>query len=125
MSAPETNSDGELWIGLAEVNQMSNPGILGSSEGAFTNAIAHAVSRSSFRFKVKDALGELGLDLKRLENAETLDARLAKHSVDPELTKVAEEVRTSGRAGFGTFHTFGGNDPVETPVSRNSLLKSN
>ena len=114
-----------MWIGLAKVGQKSRPGILGASEGAYTNAIAQAVSKESFRFKVKGGVAELGLRLMRLERAETLNARLAKYSLDAELTKVAEEAVKTGRAGFGTFHAFGGNDTVETPASSNSLSKSN
>src|SRR5687768_8347055 len=108
--------DGELWIGLAEVTQTINPGVLGNSEGAYTNAIAHAVSRDSFRSKIKDAVAELGLSLRRLESAETLNARLAKCSLDAELTRVADEAKTSGRVGFGTFHAFGSNEMVEPRV---------
>jgi hypothetical protein len=51
-----------------------------------------------------------------LESAETLDARLAKYSLDPELTKVADEARKTGRVGFGTFHAFGVNEIVESPA---------
>ena len=89
---------------------MSSPGILGSSEGAFTNAIAHAASKNSFRSRVKDAVAELGLRLRRLESAETLTVRQAKSSLDAELTKVADEAGSTGRVGFGTFHAFGGNE---------------
>jgi hypothetical protein len=116
MSDREKKSEGELWIGLVRVGQTTDSGILGASEGAYTNAIAHAASRGSFRFKVKGAAAELGLCLKRLENAETLDDRLANYSLDAELTKVADEARITGRVGFGTFHTFGSNEVVEIPA---------
>jgi hypothetical protein len=115
MSTREKKSDGELWIGLAEVTQTSNPGVLGASEGAFTNAIARAVSRNSFRSTVKDAVADLGLRLTRLESAETLTARLKEFSLDAELTKVAEEAKKTGRVEFGTFHAFGSNEVPETP----------
>ena len=118
MSTPEEKSEGELWIGLAKVGQTSNSGVLGLSEGAYTNAIAHAVSKGSFRLKVKGAVAELGLSLKRLESAETLDDRLAKYSLDAELTKLVDEARQTGRVGFGTFHAFGGNEIKEAPPLR-------
>jgi hypothetical protein len=107
--------EGELWIGLAKVGQTLNRGVLGTSEGAYTNAIARAVSRESFRSKVKGAVAELGLSLSRLESAERLNARLTKYSLDAELTKVADEAKTTGRVGFGTFHTFGNKEIVESP----------
>ena len=121
MSTPEKKSEGALWIGLIKVGQTGDSGVLGASEGAYTNAIAQAVSRSSFRFKVKVAVTELGLSLTRLESAERLDARLAEYSLDAELTKVADEARKTGRVGFGTFHAFGGKELIETPALHQSL----
>jgi hypothetical protein len=118
MSTPEEKSEGELWIGLAKVGQTGDSGVLGASEGAYTNAIAHAASKGSFRIKVKGAAAELGLCLRRLESAETLDARLAKYSLDAELTQVVDEARRTGRVGFGTFHAFGGNEIKEAPPLR-------
>ena len=118
MTKREEKSGGALWIGLVKVGQASDSGVLGAFEGAYTNAIAPAVSKGSFRFKVKGAVAELGLCLSRLESAETLDARLAKYSLDAELSKVVEEARRTGRVGFGTFHAFGGKDIVETPPLR-------
>lgn len=115
MNTREKKSGAELWIGLVKVGQTSDSGVLGAVEGAYTNAIANAVNKSSFRFKVKAALAELGLSLTRLESAETLDARLAKYSLDAELTKLAEEARKTDRVEFGTFHTWG-NELVETPA---------
>jgi hypothetical protein len=100
------SSRNELWIGLAKVEQSSSNGVLGDADRAYTNAIAIADSRVSFRAKVREAMAELGLRLIRLEDAETLKARSSKYSVDSELMKTAEEVRNTGRVGFGTFHAF-------------------
>jgi|SRR6185503_3191320 len=116
MSTREEKPEGELWIGLAEVAQKSNLGILGASAGAYTNAIAQAVSKNNFRSKVKDAVAELGLQLTRLESAETLNARLAEYSLDAELTKVADEATRTGHVGFGTFHAFGGDELLDPPI---------
>lgn len=122
MDTRTEKSEGELWIGLAKVGQTINPGVLGTSEGAYTNAIAHAASRDSFRSKVKGALAELGLSLSRLESAETLNRRLSKSSLDADLTKVAEEAKTTGSVGFGTFHTYGGNEREEPPPLRDPVV---
>ena|SRR6266404_7639490 len=100
------SSRGELWIGLAKVEQSSRNGVLGDADRAFTNAIAIADGRASFRAKVREALAELGLRLMRLEDAETLKARSSKYSIDPELMKIAEETSNTGQVGFGTFHAF-------------------
>ncbi len=96
----------ELWIGLAKVEQSSGNGVLGDTEGAYTNAIAIADGRASFRSKVKDALADLDLRLIGLEDAETLNARLSKYSLDAELRKVAKAAKDTGQVGFGTFHEF-------------------
>ncbi len=96
----------ELWIGLAKVEQSSSNGVLGDARGAYSNAIGIADSRGSFRSKVRKALAELGLRLVRLEDAETLQVRLTKYSIDSDLKKVVEEAKNTGRIGFGTFHAF-------------------
>jgi hypothetical protein len=101
-----TMLDDELWIGLAKVEQSTRNGTLGEADGAYTNAIAKASSRLNFRRKVRDSLKQLELKLIRLENPQTLNERLAKYSIDPELVKVAEEADLTGNVGFGTFHAF-------------------
>ena len=106
MSKRQRVTGGELWIGLAEVEQFQPGGPLGNAIGAFTNAIGVAVSRANFRQQVKEALAELDLRLKRLENAETLKARTARCSIHPELEQVAREVSNSRNVGFGTFHSY-------------------
>ena|ERR1041385_6573357 len=96
----------ELWIGLAKVEQSTRNGVLGEADRAYTNAVAMADSRVSFRAKVREALAELGLRLMRLEDAETLKARSSKYSIDRELTNIAEEATKTHQVGFGTFHAF-------------------
>lgn len=96
----------QLWIGLAKVEQLNSNGVLGDAEGAFTNAIALAEGRASFRRQVKEALDELDLRLIRLENPERLKNRLTKHSIDPELREVAEAATNNDRVNFGTFHAY-------------------
>jgi hypothetical protein len=109
MNKREDIAKAELWIGLAKVEQSSGSSVLGNADGAYTNAIAVADNRASFRSKVKDALAELGLRLTRLENAEPLKARSARWLIDAELTKIAKETSETGHVGFGTFHAFDAN----------------
>lgn len=98
--------DKELWIGLAEVEQRSRNGVLGDVRGAFTNAVAMANGKANFRAAVKRGLDDLGLRLIHLKEAETLKTRLSKHSISEDLERTAEEVKSTGEVGFGTFHTF-------------------
>ena len=99
-------SDKELWIGLAEVEQTSRHGVLGDVRGGFTNAIAMANGKVDFRAAVKRGLDDLGLRLIHLKEAETLKTRLSKHSISEDLERTADEVKSTGEVGFGTFHTF-------------------
>ncbi|MCI0424201.1 MAG: hypothetical protein L0312_34175 [Acidobacteria bacterium] len=106
MAIERNLSDKELWIGLAEVEQTSRNGVLGDVRGGFTNAIAMANGKANFRAIVKRGLDDLGLRLIHLKEAETLKTRLSKHSISEDLERTADEVRSSGEVGFGTFHTF-------------------
>ncbi len=96
----------QLWIGLAKVEQPRRNGVLGDADQAFTNVIAAAKNRTAFRALVKRALTELGLRLIRLENAETLDRRLSKYSINEELLSLVKQVQRQGNVGFSTFHAF-------------------
>ena len=107
----DVTSKDKLWIGLAKVEQNKRNGVLGDADRAYTNAIAKASSRLSFRTKVAADLTQLGLKLIRLEDAETLNDRLSKFSIDPELIKVAQEAEVTGGVRFGTFHAF---DAIKT-----------
>lgn len=98
--------DKELWIGLAEVEQTTRNGVLGDVRGAFTNAVAMANGKANFRAAVKRGLDDLGLRLIHLKEAETLKTRLSKHSISEDLERTADEVKSTGEVGFGTFHTF-------------------
>src|ERR1051326_3423812 len=102
----KVNSKDELWIRLAKVEQRTRNGILGDADGVYTNAIGKASSRWEFRGKGFENLKQLELKLIRLEDAQTLNERLAKYSINPELMKIAEEAEVTGNVGFGTFHAF-------------------
>lgn len=99
-------SDKELWIGLAEVEPTSPNGVLGDVRGGFTNAIAVARGRADFRAAVKRGLDDLGLRLIHLRESETLKTRLSKYSISEDVERAADEVKSTGEVGFGTFHTF-------------------
>ena len=99
-------TSGELWIGLAKVSQTNREGVLGAADAAYTNAIGLAKGKVGFRAAVSCALADLGLSLRRLENAETLKARLSKYSLEPELTTIAKTATQTGVVCFGTFHAF-------------------
>ena len=96
----------ELWIGFVKVAQPTGNGVLGRADRAYTNAVGMASGRAGFRATVKEALSELGLELIRLEDAESLAARLSKFSIDQELCELAKELANTDRVGFGTYHAF-------------------
>src|SRR6185503_4106577 len=93
----------ELWIGLAHVRQPNRNGVLGDADRAYVNVIALAANKRNFRTQIKKALDELGLDLIKVEDAETMVMRLSKHSVHKELHSLAEEVKRNGSIRFDVF----------------------
>src|SRR5215212_9179437 len=41
-----------------------------------------------------------------LKETETLKTRLSKYSISEDLERTADDVKSTGEVGFGTFHTF-------------------
>jgi hypothetical protein len=79
---------------------------LGSSSGAFLNALGDAVDVTDFKVKVVQSLSACGFDVLEIEDAEAFDDRIAKFEVEPELHSLANEVRKWGGVKFGTFHCY-------------------
>jgi hypothetical protein len=97
----------KLWIGLAEVVPAPGNNILGSDKkGACINVIAHADAESDFRERVLNALREMGLEMKDLEDVELFRKRASEYQVSQELLDLAQKVEAERNVGFGTFHTF-------------------
>ena len=102
----EISPSKEIWIGLALVKQPLRNGPLGDADQAYVNVLALAIDGSDLRAQIREALKQLGLTLINLKDAETLKARLSKHSVHGDLRNLAEEVELTGALQFDTFQTF-------------------
>lgn len=100
----------EVWIGLAEVRQRPGAGSMLDRNEAVTNVLALATSEEAFRTAASIALSALGFDLVTLEEAEPLDVRRQAYVVSDELLLLAAEVRDTGTARFGKFHTWVSDD---------------
>jgi hypothetical protein len=101
----------EVWIGLVGVYARPGVDLLGDAHSAWVNILASAASGSEYRAAIKEALDHYGLDLRAIEDSEPLSVRLRRTAVDVELLRLADEVKSTGLARFGTFHTFAGEDP--------------
>lgn len=96
----------ELWIGGAHVKQPERNGVLGDADEAVANVIALAVNKSDFRRQINKEVESLGLILVRLKEAEPLKLHLLKYSIHEDLSKLAEEVKHTGRLAFDVFYAF-------------------
>ncbi len=102
----KTSSSKEVWIGLALVKQRERDGALGDADQAYVNVLAPAMDGLDFRAQVKQAVKELQLTLIRLDDAETMKARLSKHHIHKDLRNLAKEAERTGLARFDIFQTF-------------------
>ncbi len=96
----------QVWIGMAQVEPRKGNNVLEGAVGAFVNALAIADDETEWQARTRDALREIGFDLKAFEDAEPFWAR--EHSANPseELRRYAEEARLSGEVRFGCFQAF-------------------
>lgn len=102
----KTSSSKDVWIGLALVKQHKRNGALGDADQAYVNVLAPAIDGSDFRAKVRKALKELELTLIKLDDAETMKARLSKHHIHRDLRNLAKEAKQTGLPRFDIFQTF-------------------
>lgn len=96
----------EVWIGLVGVVPRPGNDLLGKAKQGFVNILALAASTSEYGAQVERVLDELGLDVTEIEDSEPLSERLSKWTVDPEISRLAQEVNSTGFARFGTFHVY-------------------
>lgn len=97
----------EVWIGL--VGMKPKPGSTFFDEGikgAYAQILAWADSTTEYKAQIEEALNFYHLYLHTIDNVEPLAERLSKYVIDDYLLELANEVRTTGNARFGTFHEF-------------------
>lgn len=102
----EKASNVEIWIGLIKVEQKDRTGPLGDADGAYTNAVGLASSKLRFRRLVERRLRAMDLTLLRLEAAEPLAVRTAKHAVHKDIRKLVADLDSVNPIAFDVFATF-------------------
>jgi len=107
-----------LWKVLVGIVQRPGVSFLGEAEGAYVNVVASAADLTELEQKVKQALGELGLDLIEMDDAEILPLTLSKARVSEEVLTMAKTVKKLDSVAFGTFYVYD-----ETPVGTQSKAK--
>lgn len=112
MSSPDASRDveagsGDVWAALVHIAPgESNVETLGTSEGAYTNALAWATDEDDFQAQVTGELAALGLGVEEFE-----DVGLVSEGTDRERVEdLAREVTESREVRFTTFHVYGAED---------------
>lgn len=100
----------EVWIGLAEVEQMPGTGVLLDRNLAFVNVLSLAHDEHHFRSAVELGLEQLGFKLLELEDAEPFLVRAAAFQVGAALLGLADLVQRSGQIQLGEFFTWTSSD---------------
>lgn len=100
------NTNEDIWIGLLQVSNKSENGILGSSLGAYVNVLALAKNSNEFINKVKEAINELYLDFIDIEEMDLFTERKKKYIIDNNIIRLSKEVVKYKELRFGDFHTY-------------------
>ena len=100
-----------VMIGLVHVRPRPGNSELGSSLGAFLNALAEASDEDDFKAKMIDELGALDFEVLEVEEVEPFEVRIAKNRVEQQLIDLAAEVGRTGGVQLGTFHSYEKDEP--------------
>jgi hypothetical protein len=100
-----TSDKPQAWIGLVDVHT-DDEELLGGNTDAYAQAVAIAANEAEFKSLVKQTAEELGFEVLEIEETETLERRLEGARISPLLEDLRKTALTSGRAVFGTFHSF-------------------
>jgi hypothetical protein len=107
----ELNHSKEVWIGLVGIRPKQGCDILSNeAKGAYVNILAWVGNYSEYCAEIEKAVSFYSCELTEIEDPEPLTMRIKKNSVDNELVRLSEEVRTTGKVRFGTFHEFNNNE---------------
>lgn len=110
-----------MWIGLVGVASPPESDFLEGAKGAYVNVVTLASDVTDYANRVKEALGELGLDLIEIEDSESLSRRMSKWTVDEEIMMMAKTARRTGSVTFGTFYAY--EDEEESPEKLNAARR--
>ena len=97
----------QLWIGLVEVRPLVGKNeILGDAKGAFVNIVTWATDRTEYRRNAELVIGDLGLFVAELVNADPVHVR-RKTGFEEEIEEIIARAQDNPNAIiYGIFHTF-------------------
>jgi hypothetical protein len=105
---PSSGSE-RIWIGMVEVRPFEHSELLADALGAFVHVLTWAANEDEYGRKVRELLDHLHLEMVDIQNAEPLENRRTEGDLDPEIARIAAEVRCNQSAiMYGTFHTWAG-----------------
>ena len=102
----ETQQPKQKWIGLVNVRPKAGNDGLGNALGAFVASIALAEGPADFGRKVTEVLTQYGFDIVRIEDIEPFEDRVQKHSVTPNILKLAADVTHENPVALADFHSY-------------------
>lgn len=96
----------QVWIGLAELQQKPGAGVLLDRNFAYAQVLTWASSEAEHRKLARRYVDELGFDLLRMGEVDSLSERLELYSVEQDLLAKANFVETTGQPAIGPLHTW-------------------
>jgi hypothetical protein len=100
------NIKANIWIGLVQISNRPDNGLLDGAKGAYVNVLAMANDSFDFIEKVKKALANLELGFVQIEDVEPFSERSKYYEMDENIINLAIEVSKTKELCFGNFHTF-------------------
>ena len=95
-----------VWIGLVQVMPRTTLDVMNGAVGAYTNALALAISQPEYEIVVREGLTSLDLIVIGFENIEPFATRAARVHLSTEMRGLARRVRQTQQVQFGSFYTF-------------------
>jgi hypothetical protein len=105
-----TESNRQVWIGLADVKAIPGNSIFDGAPGAYTNALSLAGDEVEYRRNVEDEFQKLGLEVQGFEDVEPLEERRGDgrdgSDVPKEILELASQLSEAKPVVYDTFYVY-------------------
>lgn len=103
----------QVWIGLVQIRYVEPDPDEEYGGGAFTNALAWALSRKDYESKVTEELAELGFEVLAFEDVESWFRYSSKYEVKDDYAALAQRAADEECVEFGGFFFYPKEDEKE------------
>lgn len=101
-----SETDREVWIGLAQVSPKPGNAIFDGAPGAFSNVLCLARDETEFRSMVEEIFGGLGFKVREMMDIEPLEQRWRYGVADDEILALAGQLSESMPLVYDTFYVY-------------------